>query len=118
MKTKLEIIQETVTFYSEDTNRRAYNRYTMEAEYLSEGGKQDAVARYMIGGKHLEHKGSALDLFGTWGFNILQPYAMIKDEVFWLRVMLLHDRHQYWKAGSGMTNEGKNKVKELIERYK
>jgi len=119
MKTKLEIINETVAYYSEDVNRRATNN-NGGCEYKTEDGRMCAVGRYLIhelpkpsSGVSVQPLNCNLDDF------LMDEYSGHSVE-FWSCLQSLHDRAEYWNA-TGLTESGQsyvNKLKEIYGRVK
>jgi hypothetical protein len=123
MKTKLEILNEIVNYYSEDTNRRAVEG--MSCVYITPDNRRCAVGicltdpSLMLGNKAInddyfmlnedEFKPDILDLF--------KPEYRINDINFWSNLQSLHDTKMYWDD-KGLTNEGQlfyNQLKEIYE---
>lgn len=121
--TKLEIIQETVEYYSVDVNRRAINhnpefRYGC---YYKKGKAYCAVGRVMLDPQ--EEWGGTVDiLIDAIGRSIPFNDKLLKPEYhnhsvnFWVDLQKLHDLPSYWNE-SGLTEEGLEYVSELKERY-
>jgi hypothetical protein len=124
MKTKLEILNEIVNYYSEDTNRRA-----VEGEscvYITPDNRRCAVGMcltdptLMTGNKAInddsfileeddnEFKPDILDLF--------KPEYQIDDVSFWAKLQTLHDTKMYWDD-KGLTSEGQMLYNQLKEIY-
>lgn len=107
--TKLEIIEETIKYYSEDTSRRGLSPGTLDTcQYLTSNGKRCAVGR------------CCKDLVN---FKVLDvALSNLKDEYvghskrFWGDLQVLHDRSYHWN-NEGLTNAGKNYLNDLKMRY-
>jgi hypothetical protein len=118
MKTKLEIIDETVKYYSTDTSRRGIQKTkigTNSCTYLTEDGKMCAVGRCMIK-PTIDLEGAADDVLAD-SFHLLKPEYRIEDLNFWIDLQRLHDDCYFWNE-NGLTKEGLNQVKRLKEEYK
>lgn len=120
MKTKLEIIEETVAFYSEDTSRRAYKEG--RCFYRDEKGCNCAVGR-LINTEHPKveevFKSTAYSfvLFCNYGFDILKEEYQITDDEFWFDLQMLHDDNSHWDK-KGLTERGLTFANKLKEKYK
>ena len=116
--TKLEIIEETVKFYSEDTSRRALNEDGSRCEYLTLDGKKCAVGRCL----DLDSE-ELLRLNGMGGvFNVYRKDLVFKKEYkghsvdFWASLQLLHDSESNWTS-KGLSGYGLKYLKELEDTY-
>jgi hypothetical protein len=120
MKTKVEIINETVQYYSEDTSRRGFNS-EHGYQYLTPTGKMCAVGRCLLD----PNKGYA----GTvYGFRLLSNHGHIpidpelKPEYrgheidFWCELQALHDNSEYWNS-YGLSQAGTSCVTDLLTKY-
>ncbi len=120
MKTKVEIINETVDYYSTDTSRRAittnkWGHFT--CLYKMPDGRNCAVGRCLIkppsnslGIRDLETYKGELD-------NLLKPEYREHSLSFWEDLQEIHDTPSYWNS-EGMTERGKDRVNILLEYYK
>jgi hypothetical protein len=125
-KSKIDIINETVQYYSEDTNRRAVND-TNGCSYYFEG-KMCAVGRCVTNPQKFDKDSNnsnttsqIYSLVHQANFKLnarLKPEYRGHDLNFWEDLQSLHDTHYYWKRAKGLTEMGQSKVKELLERYK
>lgn len=123
MKTKLEIIDETVAYYTEDVNRRAISGII--CEYLTEDGRMCAVGRCMIAPKQ-EFKGVCSNIYtyeNGEAETIEEPLDnLLKKEYrghnidFWKDLQLLHDCNTNWN-NYGLSSTGIFLVNELKEKY-
>lgn len=125
-KTALQILEETVQYYSEDTNRRSINKGSTMCMYKGENGNVCAYARCWKEGVYKEE----YELRGVKTLSRLegsQPDDLVKEEYqghpveFWYRIQNLHDSEYNWNTeeGEGLTPMGISEVeciKELIER--
>lgn len=119
MKTKLEIIEETVAFYSKDPSKRAINPANSPdptCVYLTKDGRKCAVGRYML---HPEmYEGSIRHLVDYKGFkqeNLVEE-VQGHDWSFWEELQLLHDSVYNWHS-LGMSAIGEKRVNHLIKKY-
>lgn len=104
MKTKLEIIDETVDFYSEDVNRRAV-RDGGNCEYLTDDGKMCAVGRCFTKEGLLRYK-DELGGFNKYMMHHLKEEYRIEDDQFWSDLQYLHDMNRHWDE-NGLNENGK-----------
>ena len=128
--TKLELLEDTVKYYSEDTSRRAVVKEengSTECMYTTDEGQHCAVGRWLQD----EYKTtdwtdntgcSAEDLLNYTG-SLHRPYE--PDELFvegvehipawfWMNLQQLHDNDVFWDK-DGLTEAGVEKVDELRE---
>lgn len=122
--TKLEIIEETVVFYSKDPEgRRSMIGY--ECAYNSNQGHHCAVGRcfsedYKLEG--LDLPGNEKNTSGLAEINNVDLDSMLSNgykghnEIFWSDLQLLHDISSHWNADS-ISDKGKDYVKELKAKY-
>ena len=123
MKTKIEIIQETVNYYSTDPSRRAteIRNDRLSCVYQTKDGRNCALGRYLINPLDEGLRNYAANsLFfedNPESFYILKPEARIEDRYFWIDVQDLHDESKYWTE-TGLSEDGKLYVTRLLEKYK
>lgn len=118
--TKIEIINETISYYSEDVNRRGLSK-TGNCVYLSEDGTMCAVGRCLKEPekfRNLEEEINILLREGkTHNINdLLKEKYTGHNQLFWEDLQMLHDNNYYWNS-DGLTNGGKSKTEELLEKY-
>ena len=113
-KTKVEIIKETMKFYSKDVSRRALD--DKGGCFYKLGEKMCAVGRCMNEKAVFNFNGSIIN----YPENIENH---LKDEYkghsinFWTDLQSFHDNPDYWDI-NGITKEGKMYYKVLLEIYK
>jgi hypothetical protein len=135
-KTKLEIIDETVAYYSEDPwKKRAFHGTCM---YITEDGKMCAVGRVLLEPETMPTNGNLDTLLCklSWAGRFPRTLPgdrnnymegnleddMVKEEYaghskkFWQDMQNLHDRDGYWDK-EGITEMGEKYVKSLKEKY-
>lgn len=117
--TKLDIIEETVNYYSIDISRRSINNKGV-CMYNSPNGNHCAIGRCLL--KKYKEQGTELkcntlcvkSLFLHYNKStideILEEKYRGHDISFWEDLQDLHDNDQYW-CPTGLTKEG-------TERYK
>tara|TARA_Y100000401_G_C8224713_1_gene175093 strand:- start:229 stop:642 length:414 start_codon:yes stop_codon:yes gene_type:complete len=124
--TKLELLEDTVKYYSEDTSRRAVVNNN-ECMYTTKEGQHCAVGRwlqdYYKTTGWIDNEGCSVDdLLGETG-TIKQPYRtdeLFVEEVqhiprwFWMDLQSLHDNNAFWDE-DGLTETGVEKVDTLRE---
>ena len=106
--TKIEIIDETVKYYSEDVYRRSL--VAEVCKYKTEEGKMCAVGRCLTS--------TNIDKFGTldgdvhllfaqvdWNDDLFQEQYKGHDEAFWADLQHLHDVQTHWD-NNGLTEIG------------
>lgn len=118
-KSKIEILAETVAYYSEDVNRRAYNKIG-GCEYVTDDGRMCAFGRCMIDpvniplpipGRSVMNQPSYIDI-NEW----LKPEYQGYDKNFWYQIQALHDIPQFWDT-KGLTDKGYWQVIDLTIQY-
>lgn len=125
---KSEILNETIQYYSEDTNRRAVKRTTdgtlLNCMYNTENGNHCAIGRCLKD----KHKEKGLDFKGNhedaWGLN--EMYGMLDNILeekyhghvleFWEMLQNLHDTDANWNE-HGLTLEGEEYVQNIKSRF-
>ena len=106
MKTKLEILNETAAFYSEDPSQRAQDPATTACFYHTEDGRQCAVGRCLKKPDIFSNVvANAYSLFLDFGWEILRSDCQIQDFNFWMHLQRFHDNNRNWTA-TGLSEEG------------
>lgn len=117
MKTKLEIIEDTVKYYTEDVSRRSVKQGGGCWYYLD--GKMCAIGRYMKHPQIQKHE---------CGFNFNASILSVKQDKilreeyhghsnrFWFDLQELHDTGMYW-GSKGLTEEGNKYLTHLKDKY-
>tara|TARA_R100000742_G_C4277210_1_gene98892 strand:+ start:472 stop:885 length:414 start_codon:yes stop_codon:yes gene_type:complete len=128
--TKLELLEDTVKHYSEDTSRRAVVKLesgATECMYTTDDGQHCAVGRWLQpiykNTDWMDNEGcSANDLLKGCNVN---DYRYEVDELFvegvrhipawfWMDLQQLHDNDDFWDE-DGLTEAGVEKVDKLRE---
>lgn len=121
MKTKIDIINETVEYYSVDPVARRSRASDGTCKYFGEDGKMCAFARYA-------HPGwlDELKLLEGWSADtcLCVKGIPLNDEVkhfsndgeFWVAVQKLHDIDTYWDS-TGLTESGVTEMQRLKQKY-
>lgn len=115
---KLEILEETVKYYSEDTNRRALD-IDSSCLYNTEDGRYCAVGRCF----NEEYKSTAEKLYsGKLVEHIpnleykLEPQYKGHEIEFWTKLQRLHDDDDNWDE-NGLSTDGEAKVNHIKEIF-
>lgn len=115
--TPIEIIDETVKYYSEDLNRRAYVPGN-GCQYLTEDGRMCAVGRCL---ENVEEVAKYFNLGHTVD-DIHESYLDFKpqyqglNKTFWNDLQSLHDPDRYWNSKyGGLTQAGQEWVNSMKE---
>ena len=112
--TKLEILEETVAYYSEDISRRGYNEFENMCEYLTPDCKMCAVGRCLENPGELPNGG--INSSRLWTIAKFKPEYDGHDPYFWGALQSLHDDLRYWDE-NGLTSLGEEKVNKLREEF-
>lgn len=119
MKTKLEIIEETAAFYSEDTSRRALHpnillREELVCAYLTDNAKMCAV------GRCCENPGDIPN--GNIDDEYVASSVKFKTEYqghgfdFWRELQVFHDKSIHWNE-TGLSKQGQDFLQKLKTFY-
>lgn len=123
MKTKLEIIDETVNFYN--LSNRAMSG--LGCFYHTQNGKQCAVGRCLkdsdafqeMIGKEYMYSSQSIDDLSDSGLTLddfLKDEYKGHDIEFWKGLQLLHDSEIFWN-NEGLSHWGVDEVKRLRLKY-
>lgn len=123
----IQLIEETVAYYSEDVNRRS--KVDKACMYLASDGRKCAVGRIMTDEALHEYGGNGCDVHGLiheammgresadWTWLIREEYREIKQlEDLLNDLQDLHDDDNYWTKG-GLSYIGRSRVEILKDRY-
>ena len=123
--TAIDIIQETVDFYSEDISRRAYNSDEGGCEYYIDG-RSCGVGKCMTRPKEFNKRfplvGDDSTAIEDVSKKIRSLDSFLKPEYrghsikFWKDIQTLHDLEQYW-IGYNAERLRNDKVRELKEKW-
>ncbi len=123
--TKLEILNETVEYYSADTSRRGLDSRG-DCKYNGENGTHCAVGRCLLpklkkrGNRLLANNSTIGDLIsknkGKTIDDVLEKQYRGHDIYFWRSLQGLHDSDTFWDK-SGITPNGERKVEEIIQNH-
>lgn len=120
--TAVEIIEETVNYYSEDVNRRAVKKDELGdsyCEYLSANGNMCAVGRCMSDPSLFDNDERITNILNKYKEeDILKPQYLGHEQEFWRGLQRLHDDlgKRYW-CERGLTRSGKKEVLRLKKLY-
>jgi hypothetical protein len=126
-KSKLEIVKETIEYYSADPKgRRAFVNGL--CWYLTNDGRKCAVGRYIKEEKNSEFmSGDVYNICHVSPFNTEESNStaldlLLVDDVhghsvaFWKSIQIFHDKKEYWTE-TGLSEEGQKEANKLIEYY-
>lgn len=119
VKTKKEILEETIEFYNENPESRGYSDLEGCKYFVSEN-KLCAVGRCLIDpeGFQIEFGNLAiadLESFSDFWENFKEEYR-VEDIFFWQHLQDLHDRGENWNE-KGLTKEGEVFADSLMKKY-
>jgi hypothetical protein len=113
-KTKLEIIDETVKFYSKNTERRAKKNGL--CSYLNEDGNKCAVGRCAKNPGELSNGPFNEVIEDLTDEEIFLPRYRGHDKEFWNDLQSLHDSDGYWDYNS-LSKCGERRVGNLKNKW-
>jgi hypothetical protein len=110
----LNILEDTVNYYSEDTSRRALDKH-YNCRFQTVDGKMCAVGRY------LKPITDWTKIYSAYTYQDLineYPDCMTEQGLptsFWLDLQKLHDINSYWNKyiGKGLTLEGDKFIEKI-----
>lgn len=121
LKTKIEIIKETIEFYGSDPSRRALDSGL--CQYKAKNGNKCAFGRCMKDEFAFAYckdsKGASMMLF-SYGINILkEEYQIPREQAwdFWDDIQEFHDTSSNFEIHN-LSKLGNIRAKFLIEKYK
>lgn len=120
-KSKVEIIQETVDYYSADPNtRRAKNEHG-DCVYINSCDQMCAVGRCMVNPRLAEgimasYQDMVSNLNTRGHQQVFKPEYEGHPAEFWQTLQNLHDFNFYW-TDNGLSERGKIKVQDLIDKW-
>ena len=121
----LDIIDETVAFYSEDPSRRAVDEEENACYYQAQDGRRCAFGRLMkeeyfkddaLNGTTISHLVNSTNGVRTHNDLLPDKYKGF-SLAFWRELQMLHDSALYWDE-DGLTKEGKRKVSSMRAELK
>lgn len=121
-KSKIEIIEETAAYYSEDTSRRGVlhrdDETTHCVYYNPENGNMCAVGRCLIDPKEFGEGNNivASSLISSYGVSRFKEDYKISSSVFWTDLQDFHDSDENWDA-HGLTYTGQATLDVLKKKY-
>lgn len=125
LKTKVEILQETADFYSEETNRRSQDA-SGSCIYIAKNGNKCAFSRCCKeDGKTIKfleeynEDSNVIDLEGTAGLdNLLKSEYHGHCVEFWQQVQSFHDDSYNFTAPKGLSVVGEALLSSMQNRWK
>lgn len=119
MKTMMEILDDTVAYYSADPEgRRAADPETEVCCYRTEVGHMCAVGRYRDFAFKVAAMREGLSvriLMREYGQDIFIPEAKGHTALFWQDLQYLHDKSQRWTR-TGLSTTGEREVHAIRTR--
>jgi len=114
MKTKLEILEETVKYYAEDLSRRGYDDVEDECRYFITKNKMCAIGRVAKNPREFEKrfKGESVASIRESLDQFLKPEYRGHSINFWDELQMLHDTDENW-CEEGLSDRGKEVVEEI-----
>lgn len=114
---RLEFLEDTVRYYSEDVLRRAVSK-TGKCQYKTEDGRKCAIGRHIIKDKDCEafdmSKDNTVQEIIRKNPDCLPEHVKELGVVFLINIQKLHDSRLYWND-NGISQEGKQEI-EVIKR--
>lgn len=110
---RLEFLEDTIAYYSEDVNRRAVNN--MRCSYKTEDGKKCAIGRYISEKKY----NSIIEGHGVGSsvvYKLLPKKILDLDIDFLDDIQDLHDQNYHWDK-NGLTEKGIDFKNKIIEKF-
>jgi|TARA_R110000744_G_scaffold22119_1_gene56825 hypothetical protein len=119
-KTKQELLNNTIAFYSEDVTRRAYDEEGGQCMYYTKDGRTCAIGRELkspstFGVKSGETDGSigSPALMGELPKRLRDMGASFLDDI-----QGLHDSERYWNIPeSKLSDKGRIRVRDICNVY-
>ena len=124
----LDMLEDTVKYYSEDTSRRATNPDSgIGCVYLKEDGKNCAVGRWInYDNFDLQSYNEAYSITDLLKLDYEEDFIYTDEELFvpeaqgfhysfWTDLQDFHDGHKSWDE-SGLTSEGQTKIDKIKEK--
>ena len=111
----LNILNETIEYYSSDVTRRAVDPQSGHCEYLTKDGRMCAVGRMMKKGRWQGCDESIYGTLGDYGKDCLKARFRDLPADFLSDLQGLHDKYRHWDA-NGLTADGEHQV-EVIKNY-
>jgi len=118
--TKVEIINETVAFYSADTTRRSigvYKEYGSACLYAGPDGKKCAYSRCWKEGVYDPTFESETAITLGNPDELVEERYKGHSAQFWSSIQRLHDKEENWIT-NGLSEEGESCVRYLLEKFK
>lgn len=122
--TKIEIINETVEFYSKNPQLRSVDEKN-KCSYNSGDGRHCAVGRCLLKGYQKQGVKLIGNICNLESFvdkheksldSMLQARYRGNDESFWMSLQNLHDTHANW-SDNGLTDMGQGEVNRLTQKF-
>jgi hypothetical protein len=113
-KTRKELLDNTVAYYSEDVTRRAFNEDIGFCEYITPDGRMCAIGREVTHPEKLPNS----SVHDSEAFKSLPKRLRKMGQDFLIEIQGLHDDedHEYW-GRDGLTKKGRKIVKQIESDY-
>ena len=117
MKTPIEIIDETVAYYSEDVSRRSIGKIGDRCVYKNFEGKKCAVGR-CTNSEWLDdwYKNNVSEPTLATVLEHLEPEYQGHSRSFWSQLQYIHDPNRNWDE-KGLSEHGVGNVNYLKRQY-
>ncbi len=121
MKTKLDIINETMEFYSADVSRRAMAADSYVCMYITSDGRKCAVGRCFDENKISQYTYDRIEGYSVNNLpitldNLLKEEYKGHSSEFWNNLQGLHDHTNNW-CETGLSLFGLSELNELKQKY-
>jgi hypothetical protein len=125
--TAIEIIAETVAYYSADVKRRSFvvendprNDGNNTCVYQGPNGEKCAYSRCWKEGaynpNYEENTADQLYQFGVTPDDLVSERYMGHSDEFWYDLQMIHDGHPFWDE-NGLTDMGRIAVDNINKKY-
>jgi hypothetical protein len=118
----IDLLEETVQYYSEDTSRRGKDDRFFMCVYITDNGQKCAVGRCMIEeyAEEFSNEGDVYELedevrttYGEKLDSVMQDEYKGYSTEFWSALQSLHDSEKFWDD-EGLTEKGEERVEEIL----
>lgn len=114
-KRRLEFLEDTLKYYSEDTNRRALDDQGGSCRYKTEDGKKCAIGRFIPDEKYKKSI-EGCSVREVMHKNLLSEEILSLGSDFLNSIQGLHDHHDYW-IKNGISKKGEKYIEFIKKNY-